>query len=195
VRIAGSAASNQQEGAGKVALEVELVRYKNKEDKTGEKIVWGQEGVVLHGGDRIGIRVRNRSKFDVDLTILFVDSQFGISPFFPDDKDENRLTPDQTTPWLRASITDNTIGFEHVTIIAVRAQGQWVDFTALAQPALETVLQRGAQKRAVESTFGKLAQAALFAKGTTRGSPVHALDDYSIRVISWKTLPRGSKQE
>ncbi|HEY7153076.1 MAG TPA: caspase family protein, partial [Gemmataceae bacterium] len=64
-------------------LEIEMVKLKDKNDKKGEPLKWGAKGLVLQPGDWVSWRVSNRGLMTLDVTLLFIDSGYGIAPLFP----------------------------------------------------------------------------------------------------------------
>ena len=99
LRIVGSADSLPD--AGGESLDVRLVRLKDK-NTPGEPL----GDLVLHPGDRIGLRIKNQDREPVDVTVLFIDSGFGISTFFPSAAGiDNRLKSTDPVLELRAKIT------------------------------------------------------------------------------------------
>ena len=122
-------------------LEIEMVKLRDKNDRDGEKLKWGPKGLVLQPGDLIGSRVTNRGRTTLDVTLLFVDSGYGIVSAFPRPgsavSGENRFLPKQSHLVGPVRVNAKTVGLEHMMVIAVKGEGQPVDFTCLAQPTLE----------------------------------------------------------
>jgi hypothetical protein len=142
----------------------------------------------------LGIRLRNPNPFAIDVTLLWVDSGYGIKAFFPQNRGEiNRIPANGVLPLLPLKIDSKTLGLEHLVAIAVRAgDDQAVDFSQLAQPTLEKAKDmdrtRGGSS-GLDSPLGKLLQHAMFGQGGTRGGTPEMIDDYSIQVHSWRICP------
>jgi hypothetical protein len=177
-------------------LEIEMVKLKGKNDKQGQKLKWGPTGLVLQPGDFVGWRVTNRGRTTLDVTLLFIDSGYGIDSVFPRRgsavSGENRFLPDQSHLIGPARVNPNTIGLEHMMVIAVKGEGQPVDFTCLAQPTLEKAEEaatRGSGKQVLGSPLGRLLQNAMYAQGAARGLDVVEADTQVLRLLSWSVQP------
>jgi hypothetical protein len=179
-----------------VQIKLELVRYRDRSDMEGKPIAWQSTGRRLQAGDLVGFRVWNRGKTAVDVTLLFVDSGFGIKPWFPrpGTVGDNRVPPGQSVPGPRARVSATTVGLEHMIAIAVEAQSgqQPIDFSCLAQPTIESIRTRGIDQP-LESPLGRLFKQALYSQGGTRGLDAAEVDRHAVRVISWQVVGRGEK--
>lgn len=176
--VLGDAAGNQK-------VDVELIRFEDKADQKGKVVPWQEPGLSLREGDLIAFRIHNRSHLAVDVTLLFVDSGYGIDPLFPEPASvsDNRLAPgkDLTTP--RQRVTATTVGVEHLVLIAVSAmpESEPADFGFLAQPTLESVQTRGG-----ESPLSQLLQTAVFQQGGIRGFKRREVSQSTLRLLSWQ---------
>ncbi|WP_181373355.1 caspase family protein [Massilia glaciei] len=93
------------------------------------------EPARLRAGDRAYFRFDNGGTRSVDLTLLFLDSNFGIAPVFPYNSGEiNRIEPGGHVE-VAIDITSGTLGRERVLAIAVEAApfSLVADFSFLAQ--------------------------------------------------------------
>jgi hypothetical protein len=182
-------------GAGDGAnVELELVRWAVPKDGSGaqrEVVPW-QNGCRLREGELVGFCVTNRGLTAVDVTLLFVDSAYGITAMFPKagDRGGNRLGPNQQVVPVRARVT-KAAGKEHMVLIAVRAEPDRdaADFTCLAQSSLERARGSAGPTPGLDSPLGKLLQNALFAAGETRGLDTSALESYVVRRVTWEVIP------
>jgi hypothetical protein len=169
-----------------VDVGVEILRYDAKNPK-GKPVPVAGAGRVLHDGETISFRVTNRSKCAADVTLLFVDSCFGISAVFPEPGtiDDNRLLPKQVIVTPKMEVNADTVGPEQLVVIAVRSAIERQDFTALAQESLGQM--RGAP--AMQSPLGELLATAMFNQGTTRGLTRKAGREYRTLMLPWYTSP------
>jgi len=178
-------------GSG-VNARVEMVRYPS-EASSAFKVVTPGGGDVIREGDIVQFRVHNRGPEAVDVTLLFIDSAYGIDAYLPRPgfRGDNRIPPGKMLPSPRARVT-KTEGTEHMIVIAVRAvaQQQPVDFSCLAQPSLELARGTRGANRSLESPLGKLLQSSLFAQGRTRGLDTRVIDNHVVRRISWRVFAR-----
>lgn len=187
-----SSGTEKARGDSDVAVEVELLRFKDENDKEGEVVRWETSGLQLQSGDLVAFRVHNRGRTAVDVTLLFVDSEFGISAVFPDPQTatDNRLLANKSLKTPKFHVTADTLGLEHVTTLAVKASGQPLDFTFLAQPRLER--SRGPD---LDSPLGQLLKSALFGQGTTRGLGKTAIKDHAFQLLSWQVVPKATSEQ
>jgi hypothetical protein len=152
----------------------------------------------LQPGDLVAWRLKNRGRATLDVTLLFIDSGYGIKAFFPKPSQavsgENRFVPDQTHRIGPAVVKPTTFGQEHLVVIAVKADRQPIDFTCLEQPGLEAARERdvarGAGKEALGSPLGRLLQNAMYGRGKARGMEMVESDNHVLRLLSWSVPPR-----
>src|SRR5262249_43899204 len=148
-------------------IEVQMVRYKNREDKTGEALAPGS-GIKLYSGDRIAFRLKNSGRDTVYPTLLFIDSDFGITSIYPNEGEIVAALPAEQqllTSAFRVSTT--TVGQEQLVAIAVKVKGPPVDFSGLSQPSLQKA--RGVDSvrgEALIAPLGQLLEKALYREGT-----------------------------
>jgi hypothetical protein len=145
----------------------------------------------LQAGDQIGFVIANKSRTPVDVTILYVDSEFGIDALFPRGEN-NRIEPGgvlRTGPGGVSPIelNDTTVGTERLIVIASTAteQGERSDYSYLAQPRL-------ARTRSVESPTSmiqELLDEAAFGVATRGGSRARS-EQSLMRVFTWEVTRR-----
>jgi hypothetical protein len=188
--LASASTDKVVRAASGVDVSVELLRFRDANDKTGEPVQWQGQRLTFRAGDRIGFRLHNRSRVDADVTLLFVDAGYGIYPLFPKGKNaDNRLPPGKSLtagPW---PVTDKTVGVEHLVVIAVKAEGEPRDFTCLAQPTIAQAERTRGGDRVLGSPLGRLLQQALFSEGTHRGLGQEEVSDHALRLLSWQVAP------
>ena len=117
----------------------------------------------LHEGDAlIRLDITNGSRAPVDLTILFVDSRFGITTLFPTRGRTNRIAAGSHIDNIGGKITRDTVGLEGMIVIASKAASGTpvADFSFLAQKKLS----RRKNVRTVLKRFG----ASRFARGALK---------------------------
>jgi hypothetical protein len=175
---------------------IDVLRFPDQETGQGEVVPYDTEGRRLYPGDVVAFRVTNRTTAAVDVTLLFINSSYGIHTLFPSSPDEpNRLGPGQQRNTVRFTVAP-PYGTDHVVAIAIKAQPGTspLDFSYLEQPELSQVQSttRGAQAR--QSPLGRLLEHALYGVGSTRGARDTDLSTYAVRVLSWQTAPAASKE-
>jgi hypothetical protein len=198
--LLGLAATLQDEGGDTLRLAVELVRFPPELPARAENAVrvpWTGDGLRLTTGEQFAFRICNQGRFAVWATLLYIDSGYGISAYFPrSDRVDNRIGPGQVFTSPRAKVVDRTLGLEHVVVLAVKADidQDGVDFTWLCQPTLEQARSelRGDSEQTIDSPLGRLLQTAAFAHGGTRGLRRDVSGDTAVRLLSFQTLPKES---
>ncbi|MBY0524642.1 MAG: caspase family protein [Gemmataceae bacterium] len=197
VSLAGAVDGERRRGDGGPDVVVELWRFPGERGE-GRAVPWDGRGLTLEAGDWIGFRIQNKSKFTVDVSLLFVDASYGIAPYFPEPgvATDNRIAPGATIFSPRARVNDKTTGLEHVVVIVVKSQfEQALNFGCLAQPSLEKARAVDATQRApaIDTPLAQLLQHGLYGAGQTRGLTRTTMDDHSLRLISWQTGPQGAR--
>ena len=183
-------------------LEVTMVKLKNRNDKKGELLKWGAKGLVLQPGDWVSWRITNRGLVPLDVTLLFIDSGYGISALFPRRgtgmSGQNRFLPGKSHLLPPVRVNPKTVGLEHVVVIAVKGEGLPIDFTCLAQPTLEkanAATDRALGSSALDSPLGGLLKNALYAQGASRGLDMGEADTQVLRLLSWSVPPSTPKKK
>lgn len=92
----------------------------------------------LLDGDKIRLEIKNTSSAPVDVTVLFIDSQYGITPIFPSGGGTNRISAKAQLGSVGGCITGDTVGLEGMIVVATKAlPGSPVaDFRFLGQKRL-----------------------------------------------------------
>ncbi len=176
------------------SLEVELRLFKGRRDRVGEVLRFDQGGIKLYNGDRIGFRVKNASEGPMDVTMLLIDSGFGISPLYPAEGQVNRLYPGNQVV-RSGEIGTSTIGLEHLLVVGVKAKpvDEPTNFSFLAQPTIER--SRALGGKGLGSPLGKIFQNSLFGEGGTRGASSSDVASFIMKTMSWQTMPETRPEE
>jgi hypothetical protein len=145
-------------------------------------------------GEEIGLRVRNQSTAAVDINLLFVDSDFGIEPFFPKTPGtDNRVAPGDKR-FFKVEVTSEAVGVDNWVLIAVKAAPNTprTDFVYLKQPSLEKA-RSGAEGKTRGKQISKmdlLLLKALFPTATTRGAIQSVSSNCAVELLSYQSSPR-----
>ncbi len=171
--------------ADAIDVEVEMVKLRDKDDTQGTPIHADGREMTLPAGQWVGWRMTNHSRFKVDVTLLFIDSDFSIVSAFPRPGSgvENMIPPGGHILRAQARATPTTFDLDRMVTIAVRSDGQPIDFSVLQQPSITAL--RGAGDRAMDSPLGRLFRTALYGAGTTRGGE-NLGRDYRLDLVSWR---------
>lgn len=157
---------------------------------------------TFNPGDELQLSVTNTGTHPLDITILFVDSRYGIHPLYPRGGRLNRRSPTEAAT-IEGRITDSTTGLERIIVIAARAPpGIAVsDFTYLAQSTLPAATaddtRRGAADRApaadpsaLRAVHGLLTEAVFgHPPRELRGTPRPARQTVLMAVLQWYVVP------
>ena len=174
----------------------EKVRLPLVQEEVGTEIKWSSSGVQLQAGELIALEIENPTRFEIDFSVMFVDSGYGITSLFPDVDTvvDNRLPAGESFVLGPLEVEDSSFGLEHLIVIGVKSAGQPVDFSWLAQDSLEQVRSiartHARLDHSLKSPLSRLLQSALFAEGTTRGVRMKSVSNVSMRVVSWRTVNR-----
>jgi hypothetical protein len=144
---------------------------------------------TLYDGDVLTFTVTNTSEQTVDLTALFIDSTYGIEPWFPYQGESNRMHPGETlSSTLEVNLT--TTGVERFLFIAaaVQAGAPRADFSFLAQSGMATrsLGVSGLPGATIADILGDAGVELAATRGG--GRPVASLATMS--AFSWTVAPR-----
>jgi hypothetical protein len=157
-----------------------------EKDRPGQKIAAGTFTIL---------EIANNSPFDVDVTVFYVDSHYGITSIFPspETKEYNRLAHEEHREVL-GNIEDKTLGNEHFLVAAVRAEPQKspADLSPLGQEALEEVVTRGrlsatlaSRRRGILNPLESLLSGAVDHGVHERGFTPRSSGQFSLEAISF----------
>ncbi|MFN0318084.1 MAG: hypothetical protein ACKVQA_23910 [Burkholderiales bacterium] len=176
----------------KRGLEVKLTRSQSADNP--ERTFSGAALDKVTDGMHIRFKIKNRTSVPVDVTLLYVDSAFGITPLFPTQGELNRIMPnnalDSGAPGQsNIKINASTLGIERLIVIAAPAgaQSEPANYSDLAQPRIN-------RTRSVsndDSVLTELLELAAFGGSTNRGG-VRApkpLAGY-MQVFTWEVIKR-----
>lgn len=142
-------------------------------------------GRQFREGDQVALYWRNDSRRDVDVTVLFVDAELGISPFFPYGEN-NRFAMTQEF-LLPIDITGEPVGPEQLVVIALSVDNPLTppqDLSYMAQPGLSST--RGSRGDA--SPLERWLSSAMDGSALTRGLARPQVEGYDVQVIDWVTV-------
>lgn len=179
---AGAAGSGDQDAS----LRVALLQHSSKDDKEGTTL--SADGKIAVG-QLLSVRLENAGKDDLDVTVLYLDEDFGVKALFPDQPGGNLITAGGKARLGPYPITSASAVSEHVVVIAVPTKrlDRRQDFSFLAQPALERARGEGA----ADSLLARMLTDAAF--GTSRGSLGAAVSPTDTAIIlsrSWQATAR-----
>lgn len=174
-----------------IAVEIEHVEgdEADREDTTIDTGI-----TAVHEKDIVRFRVHNRGTVQVDVTLLYIDSDFGITALLPRERttDTNRIDPGKSLASEKHEITAAS-DLEHIIAIAVLTEPQKprMEFTCLAQEGLPR--SRGGTD-SLDSPLGQLLKNAMYAEGQTRGAPAAVLNRYAVTSVTLRVDPPRSEE-
>jgi len=172
-------------------LKLELL-YRSVGQGKELKAVSADRPTTFSAGGKLQFRLTNHSHEAADFTLLFVDSAFGIESIFPRQYgSDNRLPAGKSWETKPMTVTAETLGREHVVLIAVPAGKLPVNFAFLAQPNLAAAQAAGQQTRGGPATpFENFLQFAAFQAGSVRGMDISSgQTSPAVLVRSWVVQP------
>lgn len=177
--------------SGVVNVQLNLCRYAGTSDSKGTPVDLGQGAIKLEDGNLLGFKIENKGRTDADVTLLYIDENYGIRSWFPKagTVTDNRLRPGASIgpPDIpRAELEPGTFGTQHLVLIAVRGEEQPQSFAWLEQPSIQKVRDIGGIRGSLEADLARLFTSALYGVGNVRGMREKRAADHSIRAISWQ---------
>jgi hypothetical protein len=174
----------------KMKVDAQLVRLESPDDDEGEPVEWKSEGITFRPGELLALELTNEGSVPADVTVLFVDSNYGITPLFPQPNTvvDNRMPEGGSLTVGPMQVQGDSLGWEHLVIIATSGQGDPLDFSWLAQPSLERARSGDNWRPSQGSPLGQLLEHAVFGAGGTRSVRTADITDVSFRCISWQTV-------
>ena len=178
------AQQSQASESGNLAVQLDILKV----DAMGHSaaVQLPDTNLAFRGGDRLSFRMENTGRQPIDVTLLYIDSNYGIYCVYPRSGENNRLQPGDRLLVPPSVIDGTTIGLEHLALIAVRGQGPSVDFSLLEQDSLEEAKSRGVTPEAMQSPLGMLMKSALYGDGKPRGLSRTDVDSSFMQLISWR---------
>jgi hypothetical protein len=160
-------------------LEIDVMRF-TAADEPGKRLLEDSAVPRLKAGDSVQFIVRNTGKVPLDVTLLYVDANFGIIPIFPrpDQELDNRIEAGSQRALPRETISADPLGWESVVAIGVESTPRHENFRLLAQESLPEALRSGDSPR---SPLRMLLESALHG---TRSGATGTEDDRGRFAIS-----------
>jgi hypothetical protein len=189
-KLAASSGVNLSTGGdGHIKVKVEMYLCKDREDQVGTwRLPWPSTTTRFHDQDRVVFRIANPGKFPVDVTLLYIGSDYSIVCLWPDDED-NRIRPgERPVATIPMPVSDRTTGLEHLVVIGVRGRGTTQDFRGLQQEGLRRAGGTTECDLALASPLGELMKRSLYGKGSKRAMDRSEIQDYALGLMSWHVV-------
>jgi hypothetical protein len=173
---------------GAVKLDVKIGRRKDAADRTGSiPVAWPAPSMTAFDGDRFVVTVTNRGKQPLDVTVLYIDSDFGIHCLYPRKDGSNRIRSTESE-LLPFTCDAETTGREHFVVIALKASGPVIDFRHLVQPTMERAKEQAVSRgddwsKTMGTPLGRLLKRGMYSPGASRDPSVEEQESYAISLI------------
>lgn len=149
--------------------------------------------MVIHNNDEVELRLTNQGREQFDVSLLLVDGDFKIQPFFPQPNTttNNAIKPasesaDESTLPLKFTYGVDADDQDRIVIFAVkRREGPSVDFSSFAQSSLAEAAEiggaRGVQAR--NTPLGRLLSQRMYEGGQRSVLQMSDADSISAKVL------------
>lgn len=138
----------------------------------------------LYEGDSLSLTIANFLDVPIDITVLFVGSDYGIDVVFPRGGGFNRFMEEEERTLPLGRINTETIGMERLVVIASKASptAAPANFSFLAQPGVQ-------RTRSAITPLGTMLTEAGFGGLRTRSTSDDATlaGDSDIHTLAWVT--------
>ena len=145
----------------------------------------------LKTGDWVNLNIKNTSNNTQDITVLFIDSQYGIQQAYPRSGEASAIKPNGSIV-NRFQINVDTVGYEYLIVLHAESTGITQSFSFLEQEPI-SVMNRGIKNNDVGqlSPFQKIMRAVKSGQSVSRGividgeatSPANGMS-----IFSWETM-------
>lgn len=177
-------------------LKIKLDAFVEKWDNNSQSFVrMSGSALKVANKDRVRLAFKNNSPFSVDITVLYLQSDFQIKSFFPGELEFNRFPPDSSHTVGVINIDNTTVGLEDLLVVAVRSDGGPLpaDFSFLCQDGIQKAQDAARRSRGDESlwdySLAKICSARMFAFGErARSANREEIESFVIRRISWEVI-------
>lgn len=164
-------------------------------EKNGVRQARSDISPTLKSGEFVNLAIKNDGARPQNITVLFVDSQYGIQVAHPRPGEPNVLAPKETLE-LRYGINANTIGHEHLIVLNAPSTGIVQSFNFLEQLPLSVTLRgNGQEKKPVPqklTPLQKMLNAVQSGIPVSRGltfSDTKPVPESGLNIFSWQTQP------
>jgi hypothetical protein len=117
---------------------LQLSVLKDRSDGKRTPILPAEGNPIVKAGEHLQFVVRNGGGVPLDVTLLYIDANYGVWELFPDNDSllDNRVEPGQERRLAPREINADPVGWESVVAIGVESTLRHQNFLSLAQPSL-----------------------------------------------------------
>ena len=147
------------------------------------------EPLKLHNGDKVRLEFKNRGRQPMDVSVLFIDSAFGIYQLYPVPGQPGRLFAGESAS-VEGEIEGSTLGMEQFMVIATpvdrTAPPSYYGFLQQELMAYTRELRRSQSRGVDDSLFAE----ALGDQPASRGFGKKAKQQAqaSTQLVRWQTI-------
>lgn len=149
---------------------------------------WPAPDLAVYDKDRVQLRVTNTGRVPFDLTILYVDTDFAIHGGFPRGGTSNRVPPKGAIT-IGSTVNGQTVGSEHLVLIAVKGEGIETNFLSLAQKGPDKMRDVAVRGDGPSSRMARQFARRVFQLGGkegTRGWGADTAGDQAMGLVTWQ---------
>jgi hypothetical protein len=174
-------------------LELHIMRYPS-ETATNGRLIAGASDVSIKAGEFLEYRLKNTGTVPLDVTVLYLDACYGITPIFPrQDRDiDNQIKPNEERiiPG-RVELTEDPLGWEATIAIGLESTMKRQHFKMLQQPCVKAAATRSANemRRGDAQPLAKLFEDAVLGPAVGMRGPKLSMGQFVVKVASWRTDP------
>jgi hypothetical protein len=173
-------------------LTLQVSRFAQSAGGTGRPLFATPDDIVVRKDEHLEFRVTNRSPVPIDVTLLYIDANYGITAWFPNANQfgDMKILPGQDRVVGARGEVITPFGWESTVAIAVESSLMPQDFTVLAQEGLTEV--RGGQTRgeARSPLWQLLCEASACQSGTRGIAPAGSLGQFGVKLVTWRTVEK-----
>jgi hypothetical protein len=178
-----------------VSVSVEVLREVDPATKQTEPFAPdGLESSIVEADQVLRLKITNDGTEPVSIVVFYIDSAYSIDPRFPRTNRDARINQIPVGGTLERqigfTINDNTIGWEHVIVIAVGAKDQNAldELLQLQQEQLIGAKTRGPDDQLTSPLARLIDNTVTATRGSGDPDAVPDAGSYAIRRVSWNVV-------
>jgi hypothetical protein len=169
-----------------VGVDLKLVSVADA-DHQGALLEWTPLGFRPRSGDRVAFQIENHGQHPIDVTLLHISQDYGITAFFPAAGRivNNTVSSEEIYRTSPVEFTYDGPGWEHMLLLAVQSEGPPLDFTYLEQNSFQQMVRGVSRAGPLDELLSRVA----YGEEGRRGLDAPARANYGMTKISWRVAP------
>lgn len=157
------------------------------------------ESSIVEADQVLRLKITNNGTEPVSIVVFYIDNAYSIKPRFPRTSSDARINQIPVGGTLEKQIgfkiNDQTIGWEHVIVIAVGAKDQNTldELLQLQQEQLIGAKTRGPDQQLTSPLARLIDNTVTATRGSDDPDAVPDAGSYAIRRVSWNIVPSAAK--